>query len=174
MREWGGRWDSNPRRPESQSGALPAELRPPSSRTTKLSARLVYLVFNSSGRSSDGAPGRTRTCDHRLRRPVLYPAELRALDGPRLDSRTFPPGAPLPAAEPCDRWSGQRDLNPRPSAPKADALPDCAMPRPRPHRTGQAILKTAPLNVKPDERPAAPAVRECPAFGNPYAAGDGA
>ena len=26
-------------------------------------------------------------------------------------------------------WSGQRDLNPRPSAPKADALPDCAMPR---------------------------------------------
>ncbi len=26
---WGGRWDSNPRRPESQSGALPTELRPP-------------------------------------------------------------------------------------------------------------------------------------------------
>ena len=25
-----------------------------------------------------GAPGRTRTCDPRLRRPVLYPAELRA------------------------------------------------------------------------------------------------
>ena len=30
-RNWGGRRDSNPRRPESQSGALPAELRPPSS-----------------------------------------------------------------------------------------------------------------------------------------------
>jgi hypothetical protein len=27
---------------------------------------------------ADGAPGRTRTCDPRLRRPVLYPAELRA------------------------------------------------------------------------------------------------
>ena len=27
---WGGRWDSNPRRPEPQSGALPSELRPPS------------------------------------------------------------------------------------------------------------------------------------------------
>ena len=27
------------------------------------------------------------------------------------------------------RWSGRRDLNPRPSAPKADALPDCATPR---------------------------------------------
>ncbi len=26
---WGGRWDSNPRRPGSQPGALPAELRPP-------------------------------------------------------------------------------------------------------------------------------------------------
>jgi hypothetical protein len=27
---------------------------------------------------ADGAPGRTRTCDPRLRRPMLYPAELRA------------------------------------------------------------------------------------------------
>src|SRR6516225_8504564 len=26
-------------------------------------------------------------------------------------------------------WSGQQDLNLRPSAPKADALPDCAIPR---------------------------------------------
>lgn len=34
---WGGRWDSNPRRPGSQPGALPAELRPPSSRAPALS-----------------------------------------------------------------------------------------------------------------------------------------
>lgn len=27
---WGGRWDSNPRQPESQSGTLPTELHPPS------------------------------------------------------------------------------------------------------------------------------------------------
>ena len=27
--KWGGRWDLNPRQPESQSGALPTELRPP-------------------------------------------------------------------------------------------------------------------------------------------------
>src|SRR5689334_14971035 len=27
------------------------------------------------------------------------------------------------------QWSGQQDLNLRPSAPKADALPDCAIPR---------------------------------------------
>ena len=29
----------------------------------------------------------------------------------------------------CSEWSGRRDSNPRPSAPKADALPDCATPR---------------------------------------------
>ena len=28
-----------------------------------------------------------------------------------------------------EEWSGRRDSNPRPSAPKADALPDCATPR---------------------------------------------
>ena len=29
FKSWGGRWGSNPRQPESQSGALPTELRPP-------------------------------------------------------------------------------------------------------------------------------------------------
>ena len=29
LKIWGGRWESNPRQPESQSGALPTELRPP-------------------------------------------------------------------------------------------------------------------------------------------------
>ena len=28
-----------------------------------------------------------------------------------------------------NKWSGQTDSNRRPSAPKADALPGCAMPR---------------------------------------------
>ena len=77
-----------------------------------------------------GAPGRTRTCDLRLRRPLLYPAELRAPCWPK----PIVPASPL---KPDPDWSGQRDLNPRPSAPKADALPDCAMPR---HPT-----KTSPL-----------------------------
>ncbi len=36
--DWGGRWDSNPRRPGSQPGALPTELRPP----------FVRLYFNSA------------------------------------------------------------------------------------------------------------------------------
>ncbi len=96
MKEWGGRWDSNPRRPESQSGALPTELRPPASRY--------------SNACDHGAPGRIRTCNPRLRRPMLYPLSY----GRNLIEVI---------------WSGQQDSNLRPSAPKADALPDCAMPR---------------------------------------------
>ena len=49
------------------------------------------------------APGRTRTCDPRLRRPVLYPAELRA------------PAFPSP--------SSRRGLNPRPHPYQGCALP---------------------------------------------------
>ncbi len=66
-RIWGGRWESNPRHQEPQSCALPTELRPPY--FTLLAPRLP-----------NGTPGRTRTCDHPLRRRMLYPAELRALD----------------------------------------------------------------------------------------------
>src|SRR5437588_5138776 len=29
LKHWGGRWESNPQRPEPQSGALPVELLPP-------------------------------------------------------------------------------------------------------------------------------------------------
>lgn len=64
-----------------------------------------------------GAPGRIRTSDHRLRRPPLYPAELRA-QGPfahRLHAGT--------------KGSGWWDSNPRQQAPKACALPGCATPR---------------------------------------------
>ena len=46
---------------------------------------LGWLASRSSRgdrtRAKAGAPGRTRTCDHRLRRPVLYPTELRARTG---------------------------------------------------------------------------------------------
>ena len=37
----------------------------------------------------------------------------------------------------CTEWSGRRDLNPRPSAPKADALANCATPR---HRKADLLL----------------------------------
>ena len=51
-----------------------------------------------------GAPEGIRTPDPRLRRPLLYPPELQAR-------------------------SGRADLNGRPPAPKAGALPSCATPR---------------------------------------------
>jgi hypothetical protein len=98
-----------------------------------------------------GAPGRTRTCNPRLRRPMLYPVELRAQrrelsrDGGKMTKHPAPVSRPLcpgpvnqhfrrdttvaEATRPWIRWSGQQDLNLRPSAPKADALPGCAMPR---------------------------------------------
>ena len=47
---WGERWDLNPRQPESQSGALPTELRPP--------------FF--------GAPSGTRTQDPLIKSQLLY------------------------------------------------------------------------------------------------------
>ena len=61
-----------------------------------------------------GAPGRIRTCDLRIRSPLLYPAELQAL---------------CQACYSQEKWSGWRDSNPRPSGPKPDALPGCATPR---------------------------------------------
>ena len=41
--------------------------------------QLSYAHHNM-GYSANGALGRTRTCDPRLRRPVLYPVELQALN----------------------------------------------------------------------------------------------
>ena len=65
----------------------------------------------------NGAPGRTRTCNPQLRRLMLYPVELQAL---RLS---------IPFLS--KKWSGWRDSNSRPTAPKAVALPGCATPRNR-------------------------------------------
>jgi hypothetical protein len=70
-------------------------------------------IYNRIG--TIGAPGRTRTCDPRLRRPMLYPAELRAQG-----TKTSPTHL---------SWSERWDSNLRPSGPKPDALPDCATPR---------------------------------------------
>jgi hypothetical protein len=41
--------------------------------------QLSYVHHHRTSDFSDGAPGRNRTCNRRLRRPVLYPVELRAL-----------------------------------------------------------------------------------------------
>ena len=44
---------------------------------------LLRLLFYNNINSSYGARGRTRTCNPRLRRPELYPVELRARCGAR-------------------------------------------------------------------------------------------
>jgi|GEM_PF-1127797 hypothetical protein len=117
-KKWGGRWDLNPRQPESQSGALPTELRPPlrccKSIHENCTMMLVkFIVHCQVLPDSHGAPGRIRTCDPRLRRPLLYPAELRALD----------------ESLHCKKWSVRQDLNLRPLVPKTSALPSCATHR---------------------------------------------
>ncbi len=61
-RIWGERWDSNPRLPESQSGALPTELRSPC-------LSQAFILPNHST-STAGAPDRTRTCNLRLSLPA--------------------------------------------------------------------------------------------------------
>jgi hypothetical protein len=51
---WGGRWDSNPRQPGSQPGALPTELRPPSGPRARLAcpAGLEPATLGLEGRCS--------------------------------------------------------------------------------------------------------------------------
>ena len=80
-KKWGGRWDLNPRQPESQSGALPTELRPPFELILPSKNFRTYTLRRPlpvrKHQDLNGASGRIRTCDPRLRRPLLYPAELR-------------------------------------------------------------------------------------------------
>ena len=123
MQIWGGWWDLNPRVPEPQSGALTASPQPP------------CQYWN-------GAPGEIRTPDNLLRRQMLYPTELQAPNNgiPLRSPRTYLSRLkfllfrafilePRTKNLKQKRWSGQRDLNPRPPAPKAGALPSCAIPR---------------------------------------------
>src|SRR5690606_3930326 len=72
---------------------------------TKLSPMSpVQTVTYVSGSDNllNGDPCRTRTCDHRLRRPVLYPAELRGLPRSRRGGggvMSMGPGLPAIVAE---------------------------------------------------------------------------
>jgi hypothetical protein len=58
-------------------------------------APVVMSVVTPENRAAEiandlsGAPGRTRTCDPRLRRPLLYPTELRARKCNRLQLQAF-------------------------------------------------------------------------------------
>ena len=93
--KWGGIWGSNPRHPEPQSGALPAELIPPyrprklridslPRQARKLSSSASSEVFRFCRTKAfrlcfgTGTPRGIRTPDLLLRRQLLYPAELLA------------------------------------------------------------------------------------------------
>ena len=58
--------------------ARPARLRASRYGAPGMSHRAVASLAHVRRAEADGAPGRTRTCDPRLRRPMLYPTELRA------------------------------------------------------------------------------------------------
>ena len=98
-KKWGGRWDLNPRQPESQSGALPTELHPP------LSDFLWRVLAHPAGfePATDGLEGR---CSIQL-------------SYGRTSNLT------LPSRE----WSARLDSNQRPLGPKPSALPNCATRR---------------------------------------------
>ncbi len=111
---------------------------------SNLELLIVYFLQVLLPTRKYGAPGRTRTCNPRLRRAMLYPVELQAQKTSTYHCFTAVNGRhydvqvnlrkpilnnTIVSETICKYWSGQRDLNPRPSAPKADALPGCAMPR---------------------------------------------
>ena len=62
---------------------------------------------------ANGTPGRIRTCDHLLRRQMLYPTELQALKKKAQLELNY-----------AKTWSGG-GFEPRPSGPKPDAA-NCA------------------------------------------------
>ena len=97
--------------------------------TTELHPPLRHLLLDRRPARTRraGTPSRTRTCNLRLRRPLLYPVELWA-------HSTLQAASPQPLRSGNYRsfnrlWSEWRDSNPRHPAPKAGALPDCAIPR---------------------------------------------
>ncbi len=64
-----------------------------------------------------GAPGRSRTCDHRLRRPVLYPSELQARSTVPVQLKgCIPPWSDVPAST-CFASQSCFARKPRPSHP---------------------------------------------------------
>ena len=66
---WGGRWGSNPRPPESQSGALPTELRPPR-------RSVLYFRKYESRLTSFVSIAPTQSCLSMARPAGLEPATL--------------------------------------------------------------------------------------------------
>ena len=101
--------------PPGDQGHLMLEIDVQSSHPRVSGFRNWFPFLTSNQASITAGQGRTHS---RLQTSSRAPGA----DGP-LDAQLRKTGPTL------RKWSGQRDLNPRLPAPKAGALPDCAMPR---------------------------------------------
>ena len=114
---WSGRRDSNPRRPAWKAGALPAELRPPRSRSPahRLRGSRPNVLVGREGFEPSKAVGRQIYSLMRLT-ASLPPRPMSP------SSRPEPPRFPLRGLPACG-WSWRRESNPRPADYKSAALP---------------------------------------------------
>src|SRR5581483_7942860 len=90
-----------------------------------------------SGSTTRGVSGSNSSCQYVV---FALPDCMAVRDG--LKMRATIPIAFLPFLS--EGWSGRQDLNLRPSAPKADALPGCATPR----RSGSRALGTQSAHAR--------------------------
>jgi hypothetical protein len=119
--DWQGVRDSNPRMPESKSGALPTWRTPcwewtygTDSNPRGVAAPLLSRQCRLASRASlqTGGERRVSICNK-----FPCPSAFKAAPGAGRDR------------SPCMCWSGWSGSNRRPRAPKARALPGCATPR---------------------------------------------
>ena len=118
-----------------------------------------HIAFTCTNRN--GAPGRTRTCDHPLRRRMLYPTELRALLSAFDQSADFklrpvkglPSKAVLPSSKLCS--TSGANLNGLPSH------------RQQPNQKNFSLVKELRESSPVSPLPNGAVVRECASFFSP-------
>ena len=101
-----------------------------------------------------GAPDRTRTCNRRLRRPMLYPIELRAQDADCRGRRMVGVEGFEPPTSSSQSWRSTRLSY----TPKERVLPDSPCGAPKSRR----MVSPAPASVNCAPCPAASRIRPCP------------
>ena len=109
--------------------------------TIRYSNQLSYAHRNHEA----GAPDRNRTCNRRLRRPMLYPVELRALDFSLAhDPHRKPLNAASNAWRPVGRGRGIRTLDiqlPKLALYQAELYPDRSLVLPARRRMLQPLVR---------------------------------
>src|SRR5690606_12614067 len=95
----GGRWDSNPRQPESQSGTLPTELRPPLPKVACPTGLEPVTPSLEGWCSIRVSYGHLKLEVEVLTRERLQPRRLGTLSYPANATRPPTPGQQVPALE---------------------------------------------------------------------------